>query len=172
MPFINTQHSTNIPNMCRQPYCNLLAIEGSLYCENHKAILENSPCQFKSRISAPCTNPAMAGSIYCKEHEVKISTTDNESFRYSDPLLNERGKTHGNSKAQFATAQQLKAIIRATPNWPGPTTLQMHEAMEMICTKLSRIAHGDPTHIDTWDDIAGYAKLISETLRHKAKPHS
>ncbi|TLM97325.1 hypothetical protein FDZ71_18710 [bacterium] len=33
------------------------------------------------------------------------------------------------------------------------------EATHMICHKLSRIVHGDPTYPDSWVDIVGYARL-------------
>lgn len=77
-----------------------------------------------------------------------------------DEILNERQKTHGNFKDQAATAQALKIIMRSTPNWQKLTPEQK-ESLELITTKLSRIGHGDPNHKDSWDDIAGYARLIS-----------
>jgi hypothetical protein len=39
------------------------------------------------------------------------------------------------------------------------------EALEMIASKMSRIVNGNPDKVDNWDDIAGYAKLISDRLR-------
>jgi hypothetical protein len=41
------------------------------------------------------------------------------------------------------------------------------EALEMIAHKIGRILSGDPNHQDHWDDIAGYAKLVSERLQGK-----
>lgn len=40
----------------------------------------------------------------------------------------------------------------------------MKEALEMIQTKVGRILTGDPTHRDSWHDIAGYAVLIEQLL--------
>ena len=34
----------------------------------------------------------------------------------------------------------------------------------MIAHKLGRIVNGDPNYADSWDDIAGYAKLVSDEL--------
>ena len=34
----------------------------------------------------------------------------------------------------------------------------------MIFHKLARIANGDPTYIDSWTDIAGYAQLVVDDL--------
>ena len=38
------------------------------------------------------------------------------------------------------------------------------EALHMICSKLARIANGDPNHVDSWHDIAGYATLVVNDL--------
>ena len=37
-------------------------------------------------------------------------------------------------------------------------------ALDMIAVKISRILSGNPSHKDSWVDIAGYAKLISDRL--------
>jgi len=34
----------------------------------------------------------------------------------------------------------------------------------MICHKIGRIVNGDPNYYDSWADIAGYAKLVSDRL--------
>lgn len=79
-------------------------------------------------------------------------------------ILKERSKTHGNWRDQAACAQAIKANIRG--NWDAETTsLSMREALDMIAHKISRICLGDPSHIDHWDDIAGYATLIANELR-------
>jgi len=39
------------------------------------------------------------------------------------------------------------------------------EAVEMIAHKLGRIVNGDPHYDDSWVDIAGYAKLVSDRLQ-------
>lgn len=36
------------------------------------------------------------------------------------------------------------------------------ESIDLIATKLARICCGDPNHRDHWDDIAGYATLVSQ----------
>jgi len=38
------------------------------------------------------------------------------------------------------------------------------EALEMIAHKIARIINGDPNYADSWVDIAGYAKLVSDRL--------
>jgi len=38
------------------------------------------------------------------------------------------------------------------------------EALEMIAHKIARILNGDPNYVDSWVDIAGYAKLVADRL--------
>ena len=41
------------------------------------------------------------------------------------------------------------------------------EALDMIATKMARIVNGDPDKVDNWDDISGYAKLVSDVLQEE-----
>lgn len=101
-------------------------------------------------------------------------TVYDEAFREGNPLLEERGKTHGNFSDQFNTAQRLKETLREAleaktiSRQHEVPSAAMREAMEMICTKLSRICHGNAYHKDHWDDISGYALLISGKLSEYA----
>lgn len=78
-------------------------------------------------------------------------------------LLDVRERTHGNYPEQTVTAQGLKYLIRSAPNWEAMTPA-MRESLEMICTKIARILHGDPSFEDAWIDVAGYAELVRKTL--------
>lgn len=42
-----------------------------------------------------------------------------------------------------------------------------YEALDMIAHKIARIINGDPDYADSWDDIAGYAKLVADRLQGK-----
>lgn len=73
-------------------------------------------------------------------------------------VIDQRQHTHGEFTVQGTWAQELKHLMRDTPNFsslPG----HQQEALEMIATKISRILHGDTAHVDTWADIGGYALL-------------
>ncbi len=80
-----------------------------------------------------------------------------------DSLLTEREKTHGNFAINAAISQQLKDVFIAH----GHRKLcPVHaEALDMIALKISRILSGQARYKDHWDDIAGYAKLASETCK-------
>lgn len=79
-----------------------------------------------------------------------------------DPLLVEREKTHGAFKNVAETAQRLKFVIRDTNR---KLAKPQEEALDLICTKIARILHGNYMTKDHWDDIAGYAKLGAEACQ-------
>lgn len=79
-----------------------------------------------------------------------------------EEILAERKKTHGSFEKHAYITQTLKVFIQAHADRLSDTQL---ESLEMIAHKIGRILAGDPNHIDHWDDIAGYATLISNNLR-------
>jgi hypothetical protein len=80
-----------------------------------------------------------------------------------DGIIQERGSKYGPATIQFDVAQQIKHEFRCSPNWIKLPKLH-REALDMIATKLSRILVGDFNYVDHWDDIAGYARVVSERL--------
>jgi hypothetical protein len=81
-----------------------------------------------------------------------------------DTILAERGKAHGPFTLHAAITQDLKSVMARQASWQRLTASQ-REALEMIAHKLGRILAGDPNHLDHWDDIAGYAVLVTRELR-------
>lgn len=81
----------------------------------------------------------------------------------TEAILAERLKTHGEFSEHAQCTIQLTRILRSHRNWPTLSPSQL-EAIHMICHKLARIAVGNPDLNDHWDDIAGYAKLVSQRL--------
>lgn len=79
-------------------------------------------------------------------------------------MLTERGKEYGPFVNQAQTSQDLKDSLQALEGWPL-LPADMREALDLIAMKMSRIVHGNPSHIDSWDDIAGYARLVADRLR-------
>ena len=76
-----------------------------------------------------------------------------------DPLLVEREKTHGSF---LVNAEVFQALWAATPvRGLQLLTGDQHLALVMIYVKLARVL-SNPKTKDSWDDIAGYAKLGSE----------
>lgn len=79
-------------------------------------------------------------------------------------ILEERGKTYGPFIDNARAAQALKTTVRKYTT-SGMLDPDMEEAIDMACSKISRIICGDPAHIDNWDDIAGFATLVANRLR-------
>ncbi len=79
-------------------------------------------------------------------------------------LLKDRGARYGNFAEQAKIGQALKNVLWLHDNWNNLSDDQK-EAVEMMCVKLARIINGDPDYVDNWDDIEGYARLVSRRLR-------
>jgi hypothetical protein len=63
----------------------------------------------------------------------------------------ERGAAYGDAKTDFDRAMRLKAVVAECKN-----PLARH-ALEMICVKMARLIN-TPDHLDSWIDVAGYAR--------------
>lgn len=73
-------------------------------------------------------------------------------------LVGKREQTHGPFRETAHAAQDLKNILHRQTNW-GVLPWEQREALDNICSKLARIACGNPQCLDHWDDVAGYAHL-------------
>lgn len=111
-----------------------------------------SPCDITTSGEIKITNPGYAD--YLRRNEMPDAT---------ETLLAERGKTHGDFRDHAATTMALKSAF-FTSSKNNLSDVQK-EAVHMILHKLGRIAAGNPDFQDHWDDIAGYAKLVSQDLR-------
>lgn len=80
-----------------------------------------------------------------------------------DETLKERGARYGEFPGHAKITQDLKRFFREQPKWAGMADDQQ-EALDMIAHKIGRIFNGDPDYDDSWRDIAGYAKLVSDRL--------
>jgi len=81
-------------------------------------------------------------------------------------LLDQRAKTHGNYMLHAEITQDLKSTMR---HHISDLTLglddDMQETLDMIAHKIGRIIAGNPSVIDHWADIAGYAQLVANRLK-------
>ena len=81
-------------------------------------------------------------------------------------ILTERGKNYGPFADHAEITQTLKAVIEKHLLFRAiALTFDEQEALDMICHKIGRIVNGNPHHSDSWDDIAGYARLVADRLR-------
>lgn len=84
----------------------------------------------------------------------------------TEDILAERGKQYGKFAQHANITQDLKALVysHAAAHHVSLSPSQ-REALDMILHKIGRIVNGNPNHTDSWDDIAGYAKLEADIQR-------
>lgn len=99
-------------------------------------------------------------SVLAEQPQPQSTQDTNRSI---EDILAERGKTHGDFTDNARVMQALKRIVHAEVGWDKLTDVQ-REALHMILHKVGRIISGNPNTHDHWDDIAGYAKLVSERI--------
>lgn len=89
-----------------------------------------------------------------------------------ESVLEQRGNRYGTFERNSKTTEELFgtiALALGKDKFDALTPVQ-REGLHMICHKLSRIACGNPNYDDSWVDIAGYAKLVAESLQDSHQP--
>ena len=86
-----------------------------------------------------------------------------------EATLNERGNTYGSFASVANLSQTLQRIMGDSPNWAALSD-DKREALQTIASKVARILNGDPGHVDSWHDIAGYATLVEKGLASADAP--
>lgn len=80
--------------------------------------------------------------------------------------LKERELTYGDYADNAMIIQNLKDIIRCGKNYSLTSSAQ-RESIDMIVHKLGRIVNGDPSYMDSWHDIVGYAELAMTDMKER-----
>ncbi len=73
--------------------------------------------------------------------------------------LSDREVSYGAYRDNSAIAQSIKQELHDSAMWEDMPPY-IRETMDMIASKLSRLANGDPYHRDSWVDIMGYTQLV------------
>lgn len=85
-------------------------------------------------------------------------------------VLDARAEQYGSFMQSSDTVIRIKSIMH---NAVARNEVHLYpdqlQALDMIATKISRIVHGNPNHLDSWIDIAGYATLVADRLQGKAR---
>ncbi|MCR4532721.1 DUF6378 domain-containing protein [Acinetobacter venetianus] len=76
--------------------------------------------------------------------------------------LQQRGARYGEFSEVAETTYQLQEALKRSQ--PSSMTSSQIIALDMICNKMARIVNGDPSYIDNWHDISGYATLVEQEL--------
>lgn len=90
-----------------------------------------------------------------------------------EKLLEERGDKYGAFMGHARVTQELMDLCTTSlRNNLNFTDLEradeavLLEALHMIMHKVGRIVNGDPMYKDSWDDVAGYARLVSKHIEN------
>jgi hypothetical protein len=87
-----------------------------------------------------------------------------------EKILDKRAEQYGTFMRNADIAIKLKQVIH---NAMVREDTQLYpdqlQALDMIATKIGRILTGNPSHLDSWVDIAGYAKLVVDRLQGNAR---
>ena len=105
--------------------------------------------------------------IYTLRKKLGTTSKDAKIQQIKDvvDLITERGTRYGFFIGQATISQELKKVVYAGLNRSGnKLDNDQLEALDMIVHKIARIVNGDPNYSDSWVDIAGYAKLVSDRL--------
>ena len=78
-------------------------------------------------------------------------------------ILSEREQTHGLFREVADYSQTIKQLMRTSRNWDKLDVTQA-QALEVVADKVARILCGDPSHLDHWQDGAGYFELVAREL--------
>ena len=93
-----------------------------------------------------------------------------KSAQEIDAILNARGSTYGSFMQSADTVIRIKSVMH---NAVARNAVALYpdqlQALDMIATKISRIVHGNPNHLDSWIDIAGYATLVADRIQGKIR---
>jgi hypothetical protein len=81
--------------------------------------------------------------------------------------LEERGKNYGDFNTHAEITQAIKNYMHEGAGWEMATDSQK-EALDMIAHKMGRIVNGDPSYVDSWTDIIGYARLVEKEITTKS----
>jgi hypothetical protein len=79
-----------------------------------------------------------------------------------EKILEARASRYGDFIDNATIAQAMK--MAAIGNVWGDMDADAREAIDMICTKISRIVTADWRYVDNWRDIEGFAKLVADRL--------
>lgn len=113
-------------------------------------------------VSGLCVRKNLPDEPWRDSVETPVENKDKQMS--TQDILNERQKTHGNFSDHADITQYLKSVLEKNPDLTKKLSVTQRESIEMIFHKIGRILAGNPNYKDHWDDIQGYAKLISNEL--------
>lgn len=112
--------------------------------------------------SEPTLNVDVDETGHISVSPVGVNSMDSNGQLQS--VLNERGAEYGDFEDISSLCQTFKETIALASYNLEPFH---REALEQIVHKMSRILNGNPDHMDSWFDIAGYAQCVMNILTRR-----
>ena len=113
------------------------------------------------------------GTLQYDDEKLPVEATCEECDEAEDTvdaILNNRAKQYGKFIEGAEIMQMTKRLVHNYVEQRGTSlAFDQLEAIDMIIHKLGRIVNGNPDKVDHWDDIAGYATLVSDRLKGKIR---
>lgn len=82
----------------------------------------------------------------------------------SQETIQNREPIYGNFANRARIAIGIKNAMHIAQGWSQLSDAQK-QSLDSIADKISRILNGDPNHLDSWHDIAGYAQLVEQDIK-------
>ena len=117
----------------------------------------------ESRIDAVCEG--VSGGGYTDRGNIEAVCKPESGI---EKVIADRGSNYGRFEDGAEIMQQLKLIAHTSQGWERMNPIQ-REGIDMILHKIGRILNGDPAYVDSWVDIEGYSKLVSDWLKGDSK---
>ena len=112
----------------------------------------------------------LAEGVEEAEIEEKVEPKPEPEVSGVGKVLDARAEQYGSFMQSSDTSVRIKGIMH---NAVARNAVHLYpdqlQALDMIATKISRIVHGNPNHLDSWIDIAGYATLVADRLQGKTR---
>lgn len=81
-----------------------------------------------------------------------------------EQTLQERGSRYGEFEEHARICQRLQDVMRqGNIGWDRLADDQK-QALTVIADKIARMLNGDPSYVDNWHDIIGYATLVEQRM--------
>ena len=131
---------------------------GQINCKHSRILWQRETLNDKVA-SAEVARQEFIGVPFSDLPESNFEAVDEFVESNVEQTLSDRESTYGSFSDVADTTQKLMSFLALKD-----CSCVQQEAMHMICSKLARIANGDPYHVDSWHDIAGYATLVVKDI--------
>lgn len=139
---------------CGKRRIDHVGVGGALFCPSD--VLLDMPREVLEKAAAAARENASRNTAPAEAEPVDIDVND---------ILRSRGEQYGPFTGHAEITMQLKTVIAVglMQRQKNLAADQM-EALHMISHKIGRIINGNADNVDSWADIAGYAKLVADRL--------